>query len=304
MQFVVVGDCTLDITVMRAHRPRRAADAPALIRLGPGGQAANVAVRLARRGWEVRLVAPMADDPAGRLLRAALAQDRVAVSAVIATRTSMVAVLLDSDGERTMLSDRRSLSAINRAALAGAGWVHCSGYALLDDASGDALARRLTARRRGVPLSVGGGSLPSEPARVARFRARLRSVAPQVCLLSRDEAAALLGRRPRSAATAAVALAGLADAVIVTAGSEGSAAVLHDQLVTVPPVATARSVVDATGAGDAYAAAVIAGLASVPWPPGPGQLRRAMAAGGRLGARVARVAGAQGRVAGERRANR
>lgn len=303
MQFVVVGDCTLDITVTPAHRPHRAGDAPALIHLGPGGQAANVAVRLARLGREVRLVAPLADDPAGRLLREALARDRVAVSALGATRSSMVAVLLDSNGERTMLSDRQSLSAVNHATLAGAGWLHCSGYALLDDAAGDLLARRLAARRRGVRLSVGGGSLPSERAPVARFRARLRSVGPQLCLLSRDEAAALIGRRPRTAARAAVALAGLADAVIVTAGGDGSAAVLHDQLVTVRPAAVPGSVVDATGAGDAYAAAVIAALSRGPWPPSPAQLRRAMAAGGRLGARVSRVAGAQGRVAGERRGN-
>jgi sugar/nucleoside kinase (ribokinase family) len=301
MRFVVVGDCTLDITVRSAHRPPRGGDTPAVIRLGPGGQAANVAVRLARLGREVRLVAPLADDPAGRLLREALMRDGVEVSALRASRSATVAVLLDRNGERTMLSDRQSLRGFARAALARAGWVHVSGYALLDDASGDGLARALARRLPGMRLSLGGGSLPHEPARMARFRTRLRLAAPQLCLLSVDEAAALLGRRTRPAPAAAAALADVADVVIVTAGAGGSAAMVRDQLLTVPPTAAQGPIVDATGAGDAYAAAVIARLAAGPWPPRPGQLRSAMADGGRLGARVARVAGAQGRVAGERR---
>jgi sugar/nucleoside kinase (ribokinase family) len=213
-----------------------------------------------------------------------------------------VAVLLDAGRERTMLSDRQPLAAAAAgAALADVEWVHCSGYALLDDATGDALATALGARPASVRLSVGGGSLPPEPARVARFRARLRSAAPQLCLLSRDEADAINGRAASSAPDAAAQLAKLADVVVVTAGADGSAATLSGDLLIAPSADVSGPIVDATGAGDAYAAALIARLAPAPWPPRPGQLRRAMAEAGRLGARVARVAGAQGRVGGERR---
>jgi sugar/nucleoside kinase (ribokinase family) len=302
MRFAVVGDCTLDIVVVPDRRRRHAGDVPAQIRLGPGGQAANVAVRLARLGQSVRLVAPLADDLAGRLLRDALERDGVSVAPLPAQRSAAVAVLLDARRERTMLSDRQPLAAAAAAnALADAGWVHCSGYALLDDATGDALAAALGARPADVRLSVGGGSLPPEPARVARFRARLRSAAPQLCLLNRDEAGAMLGRASVPAPDAAAQLAQLADVVVVTAGADGSAATLAGDLLTAPPADVPGQVVDATGAGDAYAAALIARLASASWPPRPAQLRRAMVAAGRLGARVARVAGAQGRVGGERR---
>ena len=302
MRFAVVGDSTLDIVVVPDRRGRHAGDVPAQIRLGPGGQAANVAVRLARRGESVRLVAPLADDLAGRLLRDALEEDGVSIAPLPARRSAAVAVLLDAGGERTMLSDRQPLAAAPAAAaLADVDWVHCSGYALLDDATGDALAAALGARPSSVRLSVGGGSLPPERALVARFRARLRSAAPQVCLLSRSEAGAMIGRMSPSALEAAAQLATLADVVVVTAGADGSAATLGGELMTAPPAVTPGAVVDATGAGDAYAAALIARLAAASWPPRPGQLRRAMAAAGRLGARVARVAGAQGRVAGERR---
>jgi sugar/nucleoside kinase (ribokinase family) len=302
MRFAVVGDCTLDIVVVPERRRRHAGDVPARIRLGPGGQAANVAVRLARRGESVRLVAPLADDLAGRLLREGLEREGVSIVPLPSPRSAVVAVLLDAGGERTMLSDRQPLAAATAAAaVAGVEWVHCSGYALLDDATGDSLAAALGARPTSVRLSVGGGSLPPQRTRVARFRARLRSARPQLCILNRDEAGAMLGRASPPAPEAATRLASLADVVVVTAGADGSAAMLGGERLTGLPSNVAGPVLDATGAGDAYAAALIARLASASWPPRPGQLRRAMAAAGLLGARVARVAGAQGRVGGERR---
>jgi sugar/nucleoside kinase (ribokinase family) len=303
-RFAVLGDCTLDIVVEPDRRRRHGGDVAAQIRLGPGGQGANVAVRLARMGrlsTRVRLVAPMADDLAGRLLREALKRDGVSVVALPVPRSAAVAVLLDAHGERTMLSDRQPLAVASAAAaLADADWVHCSGYALLDDATGDGVAAALGARPAAIRLSVGGGSVPPEPARVTRFRARLRSAAPQLCLLSRDEAGAMLGRAAPPARLAAARLADLADVVVVTAGAGGSVAAMGGGLLTAPAGEAAGRVLDATGAGDAYAAAMIASLAIGGWPPSAAQLSRAMAAGGRLGARVARVAGAQSRVSGER----
>ena len=60
-----------------------------------------------------------------------------------------------------------------------------------------------------------------------------------------------------------------------------------------------RRAVDATGAGDAYAAALIGSLSQGHWPPGGEQLREAMRAGGELAGLVAGALGAQARVAGE-----
>ncbi len=57
--------------------------------------------------------------------------------------------------------------------------------------------------------------------------------------------------------------------------------------------------VDATGAGDAYVAALIARLSTGGWPPDLATLRDAMERGSRDGGMVARVLGAQGRIAAE-----
>jgi sugar/nucleoside kinase (ribokinase family) len=299
--FAVIGDASLDIAVAAAAPRREGSDAPATIRIGPGGQGANVAVRLARQGQDTCLVAPMADDLAGRLLREALQADHVRLASLTATRTTVVVVLLDASGERTMLSDRQALDAAAiPSVLAGAGWIHCSGYPLLDDRNGDALATLLGARGAAVRLSVAGGSVPPDPARVSRLRSRLAAAAPDVVVINRDEAESMLATRPVRAAAAATALQALAPVVIVTAAADGSAAAAGEVRLEVPADQLPGPMLDATGSGDAYAAAVITALAEASgWPPAEADLRAAMESGSRLGAMVARVPGAQGRVAGE-----
>jgi sugar/nucleoside kinase (ribokinase family) len=299
--FAVIGDATLDITVASSVPRREGSDAPATIRIGPGGQGANVAVRLARQGADACLVAALADDAAGRLLREALQADHVGLAALPVPRTTVVIVLLDEAGERTMLSDRQALDPAGvSSGLAGAGWIHCSGYPLLDDQGGDALAQLLRARGHHVRLSVAGGSMPPDPVPISRLRSRLAVALPDLVVISRVEAEAMLATSAIHAEVAATALRQLAPVVIVTAGVDGSAAVAGDLRLEVPAEQLPVPMLDATGCGDAYAAALIIALAdSRHWPPREAELRVAMEKGSRLGALVAGVTGAQGRVAGE-----
>ncbi|HYN63469.1 MAG TPA: PfkB family carbohydrate kinase [Candidatus Limnocylindrales bacterium] len=299
--FAVIGDLSLDIAVAPSSARREGSDTPAEIRIGPGGQGANVAVRLARQGADTRLVTSLADDAAGRLLRDALHADRIRLTTLPAARSTVVLVLLDDAGERTMISDRQALDpGPVSSGLAGAGWIHCSGYPLLDDRGGDALAQLLGARAANVRLSIAGGSVPPDPARLSQLRSRLATAAPDLLVISRDEAESMLATRPIRAAAAAGALQALAPVVIVTSGADGSAAAAGELRLEVAAAALPGPVLDATGSGDAYAAALLVELADLPtWPPPEGDLRAAMEKGSRLGALVARVPGAQGRVAGE-----
>jgi ribokinase len=299
--FAVIGDLSLDISVMPSGPRREGGDTPAAIQLGAGGQGANVAVRLARQGASVCLVSPMADDAAGRQLREALLEDSVRLAALPAVRSTVVLVLLDDAGERTMLSDRQALDADAVAsALPGAGWIHCSGYPLLDERDGDALAGLLGARAASVRLSVAGGSVPPDPERVSHLRRRLAAARPDLMVLGCDEAESMLATRPIPPTAAAAALQALAPVVIVTAGADGSSAAAGELRLEVAADDLPGLVLDATGSGDAYVAAVIDALAELTsWPPAEADLRVAMAKGSRLGGLVARVAGAQGLVAGE-----
>lgn len=299
-RFLVVGDAILDVTVAPSRPVRAGGDVPAVIRLGPGGQGANVAVRLARRGERVGLLAPIADDAGGRLLRESLATEEVDMLSTPVVRSAVVVALLDAGGERSMLSDRQAIAANDAAAALDHGdWIHVSAYALLDDVNGDGLAAALGTRGASVRLSLAGGSIPPEPAVVDRFLGRVATARPDVVVVSRDEAAALLGRPSEMAREAARRLADRAPVVVVTAGGAGSAAASGGSVVAVPAPEVPGPALDATGAGDAYVAALISRLAAGSWPPDQAGLHAGMEEGSLAGALVARVVGAQARVAGE-----
>lgn len=299
VSIVVLGDAALDVTVVPSGSPEPGGDVPATIRLGIGGQAANVAVRLARRGADVSLASAIADDAAGDLLRSRLAAEGVMLRPLPAERTTMVMALLDPDGERSMLSDRVSLGASGvGTALHGANWVHCSGYALADDASGDAVCDALRRRPDGAVLSVAGGSFDADAAHAARIRGRLECAAVDLLILDRREAANLVEARTDAIPDLARSVAALAPVTIVTAGAAGSVALLDGSLIEVTAASAGRAV-DATGAGDAYAAGLIRALHGA-WPPGVQGLRSAMEGASALGAQVAARMGAQAVVSGER----
>jgi sugar/nucleoside kinase (ribokinase family) len=302
MAITVIGDSTLDVTVRSSEAPQPGGDVPARISVTSGGQGANVAVRLVRAGADVRLATAIAGDAAGRLLAEALEADGVVVVPLPAERSGLVIAMVDADGERAMLSDRVTLETPGlAAACAGAEWVHCSGYALADDATGDAVAEVLGSLPPSTRVSAGGGSLREDAARATRVRARLEAAGVALLVVSRDEAAALVDRPLPSTAAAADALAGALPGLIavVTGGVAGSSAAGPGFALSVPAIEQTTPMLDATGAGDAFLASLILGLLKADWPPGVSALRAAMERGAEAGALVSRVLGAQGRTSAE-----
>ncbi|MEK6192070.1 MAG: carbohydrate kinase family protein [Chloroflexota bacterium] len=307
IRFVVVGDATLDVTVRSPVTASAGSDSPARITVAPGGQGANLSVRLARRGARVDLVAAVADDLPGQQLRDALVADGVALVPLPTARSGIVVSLVDSSGERAMLSDRVSFDAealaspAVHAALDTATWIHVSGYPLADSGSGDALAALAAGRRAGQVCSVGGGSFAGGNGLLSR----LQMTRPDLVLVDRAEASTLLGAgsttgRLRTAEELAAGLVStLGGVAVVTDGAGGAAAASGAQTLTMSP--SPGAAVDATGAGDAHAAGILLAVAGGAWPPTTSALRDALQRAGRLGAEVAGVVGAQARVPSEAR---
>ena len=160
---LVVGDALLDVLAAPSEPMRPGADVPAAVRVAPGGQGANLAVRLARRGVAVELVCAIAEDAAGRLLRESLAADGVRVHPRQAVATGTVIVLVDAAGERTMLSQRVPLAGrLGDAPSATADWLVVSGYLFLEPGAASAARCHSSIDPSGTaqPTSIRRGASP------------------------------------------------------------------------------------------------------------------------------------------------
>lgn len=241
-----IGDLLLDITIVPEGMLRVDDDNPATITVGGGGQAANFCAWAARLGEPVRLVTRVGDDDGGRLLVAEIEAAGVDVCAVWADQgTGAIAVLVGPNGERTMATQRGASVGLRPEDLQtewfeGARLIHVPAYSLFVEPLAQAAQAAISFVRRGggilaIDLSSATGLREYGPARMV---SELHELAPELLFATRAEADAL-----------GVPLDGLARIAVVKLGSSGVS--VGGQHYPSPPVEE----VDATGAGDALAAA-------------------------------------------------
>jgi len=247
VQICVLGDAHLDLVVRVTGPLAEDTDTPATTHLGVGGQGANVAAWAAALGAQSRLIAPRGTDVAARLLAEDLARRGVElVGPVVPGRTGVVVSLSDGGQRRSMLTDRGVGTEIAAADLAAewldeCDWLHVAAYSLASEpARGAAIAVMRAAAARSVRLSIDVSSTALIQAYgPSSFRELLGSVAADVIFGTEDEAAILGG--------------GLTGRMVVKLGKAG-VRVAGRRYPALPTVA-----VDATGAGDAFAAGYLIG---------------------------------------------
>jgi sugar/nucleoside kinase (ribokinase family) len=256
---VVVGDVNTDVVAVLSGPPAPRSDRPARIRTCGGGAGANVAVHLARRGVDVLLAGCVGDDAAGAGLEAELRAEgvRTALRTVPGAATGTIVSLVEPSGERSMLADRGAnlaLRADDVPPLAPGGHLHLSGYTLLDEAPRPAaLAVLAAARAAGCTVSVDPAS--TGPLAAVGVRRWLADADGATLLLpNADEARLLTGCG--DPADAARALAARFPLVAVSLGADGALWAAGTTLVHRP--AHPATVVDTTGAGDAFTAGLLA----------------------------------------------
>ncbi len=283
---IVVGDIVTDVLAVYSGQLAVGTDTPARIAVTAGGSAANTAAWLAGTGRPVTLVGVVGADPAGeqRIAELRAAGVHCAVRRVAGAATGSV-VVLSTDGERSMLFDRGANELLSPADLdpvlgGDASHLHLSGYTLFGEGSREAGRHALAAARaKGLTTSVDAAS--AGPLRRVGGDAFLSWVRGAELLLANvDEAAVLTGT------TDAGRLAAHVPHAIVKRGPDGAVwARAGRDPVTVP--AEPATVVDVTGAGDAFAAGLLDA-----WLAGAAPID-ALRAGARLGARAVTTAGAR-----------
>jgi sugar/nucleoside kinase (ribokinase family) len=290
---LVMGDLMVDVMALLYGPLVPNSDSPGRITMRGGGSAANTACWLASVGIETVLIGSVGMDMPGRAAVDALREQGVRLSLKFdADRpTGTVVVLVDPDGERTMVPDAGANSGLLPKDLpteefSAGRHLHLSGYTLLNPESrGAGIAALELARSRGMTTSVDVASAgPLAEVGPERFLDWIGN--PFVLFANRDEAAVLTGIDDPAEATRA--LTELCDQVVVKLGAEG--VVRHDALfdrsIRVPAVEVAVvDVVDTTGAGDAFAAGYLAAWMRDADP------EDALAAGCELAARVIRQVG-------------
>jgi len=266
---LVVGDVINDILAEVPGPLVHGDDNPAVIRVRPGGSAANQAAWLGALGVDAAFAGRAGAADAG-LHRQELARFGVEphVAADESVLTGSIVVLVEPDGERTMITSRGANvnlcpADVPPGLLDGADLLHLTGYTFF--APGPravALGLIAEAGRRGIPFTVDPGS--------AAFLAGLApgefltwTAGAAVCFPNRDEAAVLArpsgagGPGPASPEELASALTRHYGVVALKLGADGV-------LISRPAAGPARVpavpavVRDTTGAGDAFCAGFIA----------------------------------------------
>ncbi|MCF6525402.1 carbohydrate kinase [Streptomyces sp. JJ36] len=229
----------------------------------PGGSPANVALGLHRLGRPVRLATCWGQDPPGALVGDYLRGTGLPVARAESAsgRTTLALAYVD---DRTGAATYDFLAAWDPLALpvpAEATLLHTGSLAVVvEPGAGRVLeaCRAMQARPAGavsVDLNVRPGVQPDREAYRAAAE-RIAGAADVVKASDEDLAWLYPGVPPVTAAGTLLALG--PRLVVVTRGGDGATGLVHGEEVSVP--APPVSVVDTIGAGDAFQAALLAGL--------------------------------------------
>ncbi|EOF9307369.1 aminoimidazole riboside kinase [Enterobacter cloacae] len=237
----------------------------------PGGAPANVAVGIARLGGKSAFIGRVGDDPFGRFMQKTLADEQVDVQWMRldpAHRTSTVVVDLDEQGERSFTFMVRPsadlfLDFTDLPPFRAKEWLHVCSIALSAEPSRSATFQAMDAiKKAGGFVSFDPNIRPDlwQDEGDLRRCLELALQRADVVKLSVEELTFLTGESHIETGLAALMRHCPARLVLVTLGKEGVMA-WHEGITTHYP-ATPVACVDTTGAGDAFVAGLLFGLAS------------------------------------------
>lgn len=243
-----------DIVVWLPSDIATGTDTNATIRRRRGGSAANVAVSAASTGAPVRFIGRVGSDAIGAALVTELLGNGVDARVQQEGHTGTIVVLVDAEGERSMLPDRAAateLENIDDAATDDVSWLHVPAYSLVVEPLASTTVRSIRAvQQSGGTVSIDASSVSIiDEMGAERFREMLSELGPDVVLCNQDEGI-VLGVTARH---------GIDDVplTVVKSGADDVVAYREGEIVAAVPPPPLSNVRDTTGAGDAFAAGFI-----------------------------------------------
>lgn len=254
---LVVGSANVDFTVALDRLPERGETVTeGTLLVARGGKGANQAVAARRLGAEVRLIGCVGDDPSGREVRAALAEEGVGVAGVATTSeaaTGTALIMIDGAGHNQIGvapgANRTLTVAQVQARAEDFAWAQVV-VASCEIPLECVTAALTLARRHGVATILNPAPVPRAPLD------RLDLV--DYLTPNGGEAARLAGVAGEEAAADALVARG-AGTVIVTLGEAGALCRGRAGAHRIPGVKVVA--VDTTAAGDAFNGALAVALA-------------------------------------------
>jgi sugar/nucleoside kinase (ribokinase family) len=262
--FLIVGDLVTDTVVQLHQRQLLGTDSAASIIDLPGGQGGNVASWLTFLGCtDVQLIAAVSArdlfDHQGLLERGGV-QTRFEV--VEAPPARIICSISPDRLERSFLTQRGANELLSPASLERVDWsrirwCHISGYLLTTGLGRETYAHL---RRRCDEHNIAVSLDPASSSVIEQLGDRWAEIVGRVAVLkcNLQEATALTGESlPERAATL---LFRTAKTVVITLGPEGAVAVSSTGEVIRAAASSTTTVLDPTGAGDAFAAGLLISL--------------------------------------------
>lgn len=252
----VVGGYGVGMT-MRVQRAPEAGETVSggVLSTGPGGKGSNQAIAIARLGHASSIFTAIGDDAAGRDGEDLWAAERVVSAAVMKSDATMAAfITVEASGENRISLAPGALESLDqRDAESYRDTIRDADLLVVSLEVPWAIARRCLeiAREEGTRTLV--NPAPARPLEVEDW------TLIDVLTPNATEAAILTGDGESSAETLAATIADLGCDVVLTIGEDGAVVADAGGVTSIDAVAVDR-VVDTTGAGDAFTAALAVGL--------------------------------------------
>lgn len=260
---ISIGSATLDVFLKSDQfSVRRAEDGQEYLQLlhgskmnaeefalQSGGGATNTAVGLARLGLRTSVVAEIGEDLPGKIITTELQEELVDTSLIVREadeHTAVSALLIDSTGDRSVVTARGASYMLTSDDLPmeklQAHWIHISSVGNI--AVVKKIAKHCKQKRIRFSWNPGGNELNA----IKEGELHLSEIYPTILFLNQREAEIIT--------EAGYDLETGGTTVVVTESDKGGRFYEHSKWQKFAPVKT--KIVQATGAGDAFASGVIA----------------------------------------------